>query len=343
MNERIYATTVYFILLWGAGLAFQTRVPGVINNVSSHRSATGSTTSLHYKNGDGDSASIDDNDFKLKALIQPTIVSPEAFKLKGQLLKKILDFRMIKDRDEPLTLSPTRRSTSEGPQKIDFYAISQDLGDKAKEIVELCNDLAKHSPIKEPTKFLGDSELGGLAPLEGAWRSLFTTAADADFPQKDYQGPPRVQNVVNAKEGTITNVVDFPRKVDGTDPLLQQLNVIIRAKKASANRVELQFRYAKAILTKLLWLKFKWTLYIPVPPPIVVRCLVFVSRLVRFGRKGAKRVPNGYFDILYLDDNLRVHRTGEDNYFVQAKDHWDTALPLLGQRKELGSEAAAQS
>ena len=33
-------------------------------------------------------------------------------------------------------------------------------------------------------------------------------------------------------------------------------------------------------------------------------------------KKGAKKVPKGYFDILYLDDDLRIHRTGEDNVFT---------------------------
>jgi hypothetical protein len=330
MNGRIYMTTLSFVLLWAVSLAFQISAPYVVTKVSPPLLPTIATMVLHYKNGDEDSGGTDDNTLKLKTPLQQTIVSPEATELKGQLVKKIFEFRKIKQRDQPLTISnKIRRSASRLPQKIDFHAISSDLENKSQEIVELCHELAKHSPIKEPTKFLGDPQLGGLAPLEGAWRSLFTTAADADFPQRVDQGPPRVQNIVNAKKGIITNVVDFPQKVHGTDPLLQQLNVVIRAKSVSANRVELQFKYAKAILTKLLWFKFKWNLYIPVPPPIVVRCLVLVSRLVKFGRKGTSRVPKAYFDILYLDGDLRVHRTGEDNYFVQAKDHWNAALPLL--------------
>jgi hypothetical protein len=338
MRGRMYTMTIYFTLLCGAGLAFQISPPGLAPKLSPP-SATIAPTFLKYKIGDEDSGSTDNCTVKLTASLPPIIVSPEATKLKGQILEKILEFRKIKRRDQPFTLSQKkRRSASQGPQKIDFNAISPDLGDKAQEIVELCNQLAQYNPINEPTKFLGDSERGGFAPLDGAWRSLFTTAADADFPPKEGQAPPRVQNVVNAREGTITNVVDFSKE-NGTDPLLQQLNVVIGAKPASANRVALKFRYAKAILTKLLWFNFKWTLYIPVPPTIVVRCLVFVTRLVRFGRKGGKRVPKGYFDILYLDSDLRVHRTGEDNYFVQAKDHWDAALPIL-ERKDHGLEHA---
>ena len=41
--------------------------------------------------------------------------------------------------------------------------------------------------------------------------------------------------------------------------------------------------------------------------------------------------PKPYFDLLYLDDDLRIHRTGEDNYFVQVKDTWEAARPLLEQ------------
>jgi hypothetical protein len=56
---------------------------------------------------------------------------------------------------------------------------------------------------------------------------------------------------------------------------------------------------------------------------------VFLSRLLKFGKRGGKKVPKGYFDVMFLDDDLRVHRTGEDNIFVQGKESWKDARPLL--------------
>ena len=124
-------------------------------------------------------------------------------------------------------------------------------------------------------------------------------------------------------------MIDFETKPDGTEPVLKQLNVVIRAIAASPQRVELQFLYAKAILTKFFFWKLRWSLYIPVPGPFITRCIVFLSRILKFGRKGSKKVPKGYFDVLYLDDDLRIHRTGEDNLFVQARESWTSAAPLL--------------
>lgn len=322
------ASIVLAMLLSGSCSAFQIRAPISRTNVGTFtasiepKSVDITSTALHYRSEN------EHTDASNAPITLPLLVPPEATALKGKLLKKITEFREIRQRDQPANVKK-RRTASQGPQKIDFYSISTALGDKAEEIVNLCNKIAEYSPITEPTKYLGDKEMGTSAPLDGAWRSLFTTAADADFPQRGNQKVPKVQNVVNAKLGTITNVVDFPQKEDGTDPVLQQLNVVIKAKPISANRVELQFKYAKAILTKLLWFKFKWALFIPVPPPFIVRCMVFVTRFVKFGRKGTKRVPKGYFDILYLDNDLRVHRTGEENYFVQAKEYWDQAAPLM--------------
>ena len=170
--------------------------------------------------------------------------------------------------------------------------------------------------------------------MGGTWKLLFTTAADATFSKNSTRGYATAQNVVDASRGRITNVVDFAPiygedgKIVG-EPALKQLNVVIAATAVGKSRVELRFRYAKAVLTKFFGWKRRWNLYIPVPAPFITRIIVLVSRIVRFGRGTKKVVPNAYFDVLYLDDQLRIHRTGEDNLFVQAKDTWAEARPFL--------------
>jgi hypothetical protein len=178
---------------------------------------------------------------------------------------------------------------------------------------------------------LGDKENGDKCPLNGAWKLLFTTAADASFSKNSTRGDAKAQNVVDASKGKITNIIDFCAK-NGTEPALKQLNVVIKATAANKSRVELQFRYAKAILTKFFFIPLfgrTLPLYIPVPGPFITRIIVFVSRILRFGRKSAKKIPKAYFDVLYLDKDLRIHKTGEDNVFVQAKPTWGAAEPLL--------------
>jgi len=261
--------------------------------------------------------------------------SQRASQLKQTLVQKIVEFRELKERDGDLSIDfgvkgGELNNETRAPQKMDFYAISKGVGDKAADVMNICEQLSEFSPIKEPTRYLGDKENGLLSPLSGAWKSLFSTAADANFSSKNStRGTAKVQNIVNATMGTITNVIDFDDNEDGTEPLLKQLNVVIRATAVSAKRVELQFRYAKAVLTKLFFFKLKWSLYIPVPGPFITRCIVFISRILKFGRKSKKTVPKAYFDVMFLDDDLRIHKTGEDNLFIQARETWELAKPLL--------------
>ena len=45
--------------------------------------------------------------------------------------------------------------------------------------------------------------------------------------------------------------------------------------------------------------------------------------------KDKKVPPQAYFDVLYLDDELRIQRTGEDNLLVHAKPTWGDAVPFF--------------
>ena len=218
---------------------------------------------------------------------------------------------------------------SRAPQKVDYYSISEDAGKAADAVMNAAGQLAKINPTEEPTKYLGDKEKGDECPLNGEWKLLFTTAADATFSKNSTRGYATAKNVVDAKRGRITNVVDFASKENGEEPVLKQLNVVIGAIPLGKERVELRFRYAKAVLTKFFRWKRRWALYIPVPAPFITRLIVFFSRIFRFGRKDKKVPPKAYFDVLYLDDQLRIHKTGEDNLFVQAKDTWIEAKPFL--------------
>ena len=80
----------------------------------------------------------------------------------------------------------------------------------------------------------------------------------------------------------------------------------------SAKRIELVFRYVKPrINVKLFGLAFALTLVIPVPGPFITRILFFF--------RPKKKAPPAFFDVLYLDDDLRVHKTAQGNLFVQQR------------------------
>jgi len=261
--------------------------------------------------------------------------SSEAPGLKNVLLAAISNLRMLQERDGEVSVDfgvkgGELNSTSRAPQKVDYYAISNDVGDAAEEINRISNELADVNPTNVPTEYLGDKVDGEKSPLNGPWKLLFTTAADASFSKNSTRGSAKVQNVVDGRRGRITNVIDFQPKSDGSLPPLKQLNVIIRAKAENERRVGLVFKYAKAVLNKKLFGR-NLTLYIPVPAPFLTRLIVLIARVFKFGRKKGveRKVPKAYFDVIYLDEALRIHRTGDDNLFVQGKEEWKDAAPLF--------------
>lgn len=240
-----------------------------------------------------------------------TFVSSDTFK------KGIVPFQLILESKEENSTQPT------DPQRIDYCAVSPALDEAADAVIKSCEMLSELNPTPNTTAYLGDNELGLQAPLHGPWKLFFTTAADASFSKNSTRGDARAKNIVDARKGRITNVIDFLPKEDGKELLLKQLNVVIKAKATSEKRVELNFRYAKAVFTRFLF-----------PPssgistsPFITRCVVLFYRIFRRGQ--AKSPPKAFFDVLYLDNDLRIHKTGENNLFVQARPHWREAQDLL--------------
>jgi hypothetical protein len=270
------------------------------------------------------------------AIGSPLFVAPsvEAISLKKDLLESLQDLREKQARDGEFSIDfgvkgGELNQTSRAPQKVSYYAISDDVGQAADKVMSVCDQLAEVSPIDEPTKYLGDKVNGTLAPLNGAWKLMFTTAADASFSKNSSRGDAKVQNVVDGARGRITNVIDFANKADGSEPVLKQLNVVIKAVADGPKRVELTFRYARAVLNKFFFIPIRWSLYIPVPGPFITQCIVLFYRIFTFGRKSAKKPPKAFFDVVYLDDDLRIHKTGEDNLFVQARESWEDARKYI--------------
>ncbi|CAE7601840.1 Cbp20 [Symbiodinium sp. CCMP2456] len=186
-----------------------------------------------------------------------------------------------------------------------FRAVSEDLGDAADRVLELADLLARYTPNKEPLKHFGTS-LGSDCPLHGAWSLLFTTAADATFTKNSTRGAAKVCNVVDAKAGTVTNCIDFEEA-----SALESLRVRLTARPASPTRLDLAFRYIRARVKSFFGIPLggrRLTLTLPVAGPFLTRVLSFFTR---------KPPPQPYFDLLYLDDTLRVHRTGQGNLFIQ--------------------------
>jgi len=72
-----------------------------------------------------------------------------------------------------------------------FYAVSEELGKAADDVLARVDELFPLNPTPDPTRFLGTVE-GGLCPLHGCWSNIFTTAADATFSKDSKRGDAKV-------------------------------------------------------------------------------------------------------------------------------------------------------
>ena len=274
-----------------------------------------------------------------------------AAQLKQDLLTALANLKEAQARDGDFsnidwgTKGGELTETGRVPKQVDYGIISPAVGQAAQAVLDLCDQLEDAMPSSMiPTQYLGDKEHGSKAPLDGAWRLLFSNAADAVFSKNSKRGAAKTQNVVDAKRGRITNIIDFEPTADEhgelKQPTLKQLNIAIQAKALNEKRVELNFKYAKVVLTKFFFFPLfgkTLSLYIPVPATFVTQVIEFWKTVARFFRlkkkkdsdKDEKRTAKGYFDVMYLDNQLRVHKTGQGNIFVQAKNDWKEAIPLI--------------
>ena len=176
----------------------------------------------------------------------------------------------------------------------------------ARAVESAIDTLAPLNPTPDATKLLGTVE-GDLCPLHGAWRNVWTTAADASFSPNSTRGDANVYNVVDGTRSRITNHIDFASGA--------QFRVLLRATALSPLRVGLRFRFVKVSPPRPI-LGLLRTIVIPVPGPFLTRVLSLLGRGPKEGP------PPAYFDVLYLDDELRVHVTGQGNLFVQRRAPW---------------------
>ena len=133
---------------------------------------------------------------------------------------------------------------------------------------------------------------------------------------------------MNATIGTFTNIIEF-RENKGK---VKGFRVVVEGTPVNDKRINLTFK--RVILDRKSRVGLN-TIVIPLPN------FKFLGRFSRAKKNGSdadsasnevvtkKKNEGPHFNMLYLDDEMRIHKTGDGNYFVQTRlyDAWD---PMKG-------------
>ena len=191
-------------------------------------------------------------------------------------------------------------------------------------IISLVDELSQLNPTPIPTQGLMDPSSTVSAPLNGAWKLLFTNAKDAEAPARTEKnndetfGDEVAQGVqvktgqrINAAQGECVNYIQLTG--DSEKRPFDQLEITIRMTPLSDKRVRLDFQKGRA-LNENAPLDFLKDFKFNFPPPS------FNDLVARLRGFDPQVEPQAYFDILYIDNEIRAHRTGEGKIFVQMRD-----------------------
>jgi len=252
--------------------------------------------------------------------------------LKQQLLEYAVEFKAVQEEfwntSAALSNLPQKKGSNNGaagaaPLEAESVGaietqLTSDLELLKKGIISTIDDLAAFNPTTQPLE--GWCGFGGEDPshcgLDGVWKLVWTNAADATF-KPGKQGSATTFQLIDTEKGTFTNAVNF----DGSGKL-RGFRVVVAGVALSVSEMQLIFK--RVVLLRRS--RFPWLfgrLVIPLPNPGLLRWL---SRKLSRGKANTSRRGAG-FTILYLDDDLRMHRTFDGLYYVQQRLKAEPPLP----------------
>ena len=134
---------------------------------------------------------------------------------------------------------------------------------------------------------------------------------------------------MNSTIGTFTNIIEF-RENKGK---VKGFQVVVEGKPVNDKRINLTFR--RVIIDRRSRVGLN-RIVIPLPNFNFLQRFSRkknlpeeVSQEINVDTSTKKKREGPHFNMLYLDDEMRIHKTGEGNYFVQTRlyDAWD---PMKG-------------
>lgn len=145
-----------------------------------------------------------------------------------------------------------------------------------------------------------------FSKLAGEWKLDFTTAPEGEVPREG-DGVKTYQSI-DADDGVIYNVIDRGLPEKG-------LRIAVGAEPTRANRVALDFRTIEAYNDR-----FPKKVVLSFPPRNFFRTVFKVQKLFKgedYDETEFKEL--GHFDVLFLDNDLRIQRNSEGNLFINSK------------------------
>lgn len=179
-------------------------------------------------------------------------------------------------------------------------------------IIELCEKIGAEYPPINPFQGWKDPDADTRSPLDGRWSLRFTTAADATFKPNEKLGNAATSQRVCAETGYFINEIDF----DGTGTSkVKGFRVFVEGKprKDEENVVDLKFRKVQ-ILRDSRFPKLFGSISLRIP---TISSLSALSALFRISSGVAAKRPSK--KIVFVDDDMRIHKSSEGKWFVQSK------------------------
>ena len=143
--------------------------------------------------------------------------------------------------------------------------------------------------------------------MDGNWKLNFSTAPTGEVPDESATGVKTYQTI-DATDGIIYNVIDRGLPEKG-------LKIRVGAEATRKDRVALDFQTIEALSDT-----FPRKVVFRFPPREFFRALFKAGKFLKgepFDEIEFKEM--GHFDVVYLDDDLRIQRNSEGNLFVNSR------------------------
>ena len=146
-----------------------------------------------------------------------------------------------------------------------------------------------------------------FSKLNGEWKLDYTTAPVSEVP--DETSGVKTYQTIDTAEGIIYNVIDRGLPKEGA-------KIAVGIEATRSDRVALDFRTIEAFNERLP----NKSIVLSFPPRNLIKVVYKIGKFFKGQEYDELEFKEAtHFDLLYLDDDLRIQRNSEGNLFVNSK------------------------